>query len=249
MINILSSNATKANKLFARAPRNKNQDNVEWLAKNMPESDEQIVLVMLGGTSTTDFRLRIAQSHLRRDLKPSHWSHVVLVERAAKRLALSRTVEIPLEFSQGYTFPAETNGVQTGRLGHYADVERYPNVAVLSVPVPSKEVLDSLTRFKMQRAVLDAVELTIRWLAFAWGVSNSGNPLLEGYGMPSAAMLEVLVGAAGYDLTPGLESRSSCPEAIWQAAKWWHEYYQGQQRTPLTGAFFIDHDLGKIASR
>ena len=28
------------------------------------------------------------------------------------------------------------------------------------------------------------------------------------------------------ELTPGLASRSSCPEAIWQAAKWWQEFYE-----------------------
>ena len=31
--------------------------------------------------------------------------------------------------------------------------------------------------------------------------------------------------SSSFDLTPGLESRSSCPEAIWQAATWWHGFY------------------------
>jgi hypothetical protein len=83
----------------------------------------------------------------------------------------------------------------------------------------------------------------IRWLAFVWGVARSGNPLLEGYGMPSAAMLDIVLGVVGYDLTPGLESRVSCPEAIWQAAKWWHEYYAGQDRLALAGAFHVGHEL------
>jgi hypothetical protein len=30
---------------------------------------------------------------------------------------------------------------------------------------------------------------------------------------------------AGIDLSPGLPSASSCPEAIWQAARWWYEAY------------------------
>ena len=34
------------------------------------------------------------------------------------------------------------------------------------------------------------------------------------------------IAAAGYDLTPGLESRSCCPEAIWQAVRWWQDYQQ-----------------------
>jgi hypothetical protein len=31
---------------------------------------------------------------------------------------------------------------------------------------------------------------------------------------------------AGFELTPGLSSASSCPEAIWQSAKWWTYYYE-----------------------
>ena len=81
--------------------------------------------------------------------------------------------------------------------------------------------------------MLDAQDLLLRWLAFIWGVGRTGNPLLDGQGIPSAAMLEVIFGAVGFDLTPGLESRSSCPEAIWQAAKWWHEYYErNNQKAP-----------------
>jgi hypothetical protein len=56
-------------------------------------------------------------------------------------------------------------------------------------------------------------------------------------------MLEVVFGAAGFDLTPGLESRSSCPEAIWQAAKWWHEYYTRENRKGLRGAYCLGHLL------
>jgi hypothetical protein len=33
-------------------------------------------------------------------------------------------------------------------------------------------------------------------------------------------------GIAGVELTPGLSSASSCPEAIWAAAKWWHQFYE-----------------------
>jgi len=87
------------------------------------------------------------------------------------------------------------------------------------------------------------VDLLARWLAYAWGIARTSNPLLENFGMPSAAMLEIIFGAAGFDLTPGLESRSSCPEAIWQAAKWWHQYYEDQKRSPITGAYHTEHVL------
>jgi hypothetical protein len=66
---------------------------------------------------------------------------------------------------------------------------------------------------------------------------------LDGLGMPSAAMVETVTGAAGFDLTPGLESRASCPEAIWQSARWWHEYHAENKEGPITGAFYTAHHL------
>jgi hypothetical protein len=60
--------------------------------------------------------------------------------------------------------------------------------------------------------------LILRWLAFVWGAAGAGNPLYESMGIPSAAMVEVVFVELGFDLTPGLESRASYPEAIWQAA-------------------------------
>jgi hypothetical protein len=44
---------------------------------------------------------------------------------------------------------------------------------------------------------------------------------------PSAAFVEAAHSLAGIELTPGLSSSASCPEAVWQAVKWWHEYYAG----------------------
>ena len=104
-------------------------------------------------------------------------------------------------------------------------------------------VLESLKTFKRQRAVMDGPNLIVNWLAYLWGVARSPNPLLEGQGVPSAAMLEIVIGTCGFDLTPGLESRSSCPEAIWQAATWWHEYYQGRKKKGLSGAYSCPHQI------
>jgi hypothetical protein len=33
-------------------------------------------------------------------------------------------------------------------------------------------------------------------------------------------------------LTPGLSSASSCPEAMWQAAKWWTGFYEKTAAAP-----------------
>ncbi len=244
MINILSSTATAPSKGFAKVARKSGEDNISWLARNM-SSDNGSTIVMVGGTSPTAFRLRVAQSHVRHDLYPSSWSHAMLLGKVGKNLARTTIHEISLEASEGMGFPPPTNAVQESTLGHYVDAAAFPNIAVLHVPITLSAVLSALERFKMQRAVLDAVDLLVRWLAFAWGVSGTGNPLLENHGMPSAAMLEIVFGAAGFDLTPGLESRSSCPEAIWQAAKWWHEYYEKQNLPGLTGAYVVGHDLLK----
>jgi len=237
MISILSSRAKSPSKAFEDpVPRKEGEDNISWLGRNLPAGDVTHV-VLVGGTSQIAFRLRVAQAHLRHDLVPSHWSHAFLL-KPAKTPGAGGIVEISLEPKQGFAFPAPTNGVQKGRLTTYRDPAQYPNIAVLGIPVAAAEVMNALERFQMQRAVLDAVDLVVKWLAYAWGVSRASNPLMDGQGIPSSAMLETVFGAAGFDLTPGLESRSSCPEAIWQSAKWWHEYYERDNRTRITGAFF-----------
>jgi hypothetical protein len=241
MISILSSHAKSPSRQVKEVPHEKGEDNIGWLGRNLPAGDVTQV-VLLGGKSQTAFRLRLAQAHLRHDLVPSYWSHVFLL-RPAKNIAASGVDEISLEPERGFGFPAPFNAVQKGKLTPYRDPARYPNIAVLGVPVAQKEVMEALDRFQMQRAVLDTVDLVVRWLAYTWGVARSSNPLMDGQGIPSAAMLETVFGAAGFDLTPGLESRSSCPEAIWQAAKWWHEYYERDNQPGITGAYYTPDSI------
>jgi hypothetical protein len=243
MIAIISSNAKKPSQSFANSPRQKGEDNLQWLSRNMPPADGNVVCVMVGGIDPLSFRLRVAQSHVRHDLMPSHWSHVMLLDKVAKNVGSTAVHEISLDPPGGFGFPPPTNGVQKGRLNAYSDAKQFPNIAVLKIPVAQKEVVGALSRFEKQRAVLDAVDLTVHWLTYLWGVANSANPLSQRLGIPSAAMLEVVIGAAGYDITPGLESRSSCPEAIWQAAKWWYLYYSEQKRTELSGAYNVGNRM------
>lgn len=243
MISIISSDAQAPSESFAEVQRKSGEDNLQWLARNITQDGENATCVMVGGVDPMSFRLRTAQSHARHDLMPSHWSHAMLLDRVAKNVGSTVVYEISLDPPRGFGFPPPANGVQKGRLNAYQDVERFPNIALLNIPVARRDVIEGLARFQKQRAVLDPVGLTVQWLSYLWGVSTSPNPLLQRVGIPSAAMLEVVIGAAGFDITPGLESRSSCPEAIWQAAKWWHDYYGEQNRTALSGAYHVGNRL------
>ncbi len=256
MLKILQSGADTWNKKLEEVPRREDEDNVAWLKRNLSGKKAQTLLVLVGGKGADDFRLRVAQSHLRHNLTPSHWSHVFLLSDFAK----GEVKEIALNPGKGFGFAAETNGVQIGWLERYRDPERFPNIALIIVPVKLETVQKKLELYQKQRAVLDSVELLVAWLSYVWGVGRTGNPLLDGNGIPSAAMIEVVLSSSGFELTPGLASRSSCPEAIWQSARWWHEYYdsrgasqpkshksklknvpQGELR--LVGAYCISHIL------
>lgn len=243
MLNILQADVKSPNPDFVKVPRKSNEDNIAWLERNMADTDESVSLVMLGGKNPIDFRLRLAQAHVRDDLTPSSWSHVMLLGKPSKNLESTTVHEISLYPSDGFNYPVPTNAEQQGKLKAYADAEEFPNIAVINIPVQQSMVKDALHKYRHQRAVLDGVELVVLWLAFVWGVGRSGNPLLDGNGIPSAAMIEVVISSLGYELTPGLPSRASCPEAIWQAAKWWHEYYERDKREGLTGAWCVTHKL------
>ena len=73
--------------------------------------------------------------------------------------------------------------------------------------------------------MIDIPTLLLPWLGFVWGAGSTANPLLDGFGVPSAVLVETAFGMAEVEITPGLATASSCPEAIYQAAKWWTGYY------------------------
>jgi hypothetical protein len=251
MLNIIASAATEPNPDFKQTKRVGNEDNTKWLARNLKTlaaeegAKGDSYLVMLGGSQKADFRLRVAQSHVRHDMSPSHWSHVALLQGSGPTEA-GALWEISLEPKGGFGYPPSDNGVQTGSLKHYASTNQYPNVAVMRLPVKLSEMREVLKRFKRQRADIDCVELTLMWLGYVWGVGRAANPLLDGYGTPSAAFIQALTSACQYDLTPGLESRASCPEAIWQAARYWHEFHGGREgSTSIHGMWHTEHYLGQ----
>lgn len=242
MIELLTSATDKPNPCFSKKNRGSDESNVDWVLSNLDDNGDKSWLLFVGGRDVLHFRLRAAQSHARHDLTPSHWSHVALLNQPEDNQNIS-LFEIALDPTQGFGFPPACNGVQRGTLSAYGDVKAFPNVALASLPVTPDQIRAEIEKFEKQRAVFDTLELTVHWLSYLWGVGDAPNPLLQGHGIPSAAMAEVVLGAVGLDLTPGLADRSSCPEAIWQSVRWWHEYHGEAADQTLAGKWHIEHRL------
>ena len=83
MLEIRSSPATRPNPHFREQARPRRQGNLAWLTRAVGKARPAkpgTALVLLGGDDPVSFRLRVAQSHMRHDLTPSRFSHVVLME-------------------------------------------------------------------------------------------------------------------------------------------------------------------------
>ena len=115
------------------------------LDKSEPSQQELTHVVLLGGPGDVAFRLRVAQSHLRHDLKPSHWSHAVLIDTVHPEMDTTPIFEISLEPTRGFQVPTPNNGLQTNEFGAYDDPARFPNIALLRLPVPAADWRDPTT--------------------------------------------------------------------------------------------------------
>jgi len=212
---IRQSAAPEPNKYLIETPVKEGQTNREWLQAVGARDG----VILLGGCSVAHFRLRVAQSHLRRDLTPSCWSFAGL-------LAGGETIiSVPLDLTVDASEMVLLNGVQTCHIRDYDDPERLPNIAVINFPGDFGKVLQSADILSKQRSIIDLPALVLHWLGHLWSTGQVGNPLLAGYGIPSAVFAETVYGMADVELTPGLSSSASSPEAIWQSAKWWHNFY------------------------
>jgi len=271
MLTSTLSRTAKPNANFSERARRRGEDNVQWINRLLREyTPDGVVMLLVGGTDALALRLRIAQAHLRHDMTPSHWSHIALVvDPRVKDVAGSRLVEISLDPEQSFGWAPERNGVQERvALSRYRDPAAFPNIAVVDMPpeVPAaagapadtaptaaqrnsartkqRDVVDAaLDRFKKARGTLDCCELIVHWLGFAWGAGQVPNPLVAGRGIPSAVLVETLAAATGFELTPGIDSRASCPEAVWQAARWWYALHEDVSTRRLTGAYWVGHKL------
>jgi hypothetical protein len=256
VLTLVSSTASRNNEEFKEAKRVRSENNTVWLRRQLAgmgsRSRQLTHLVLLGGRGLTAFRLRVAQSHVRHDMLPSNWSHAVLVGELAPDVGDTKIYELSLEPPGGFQQMPETNGLQTGTLGQYGRRSDFPNIAVLQLPVPvadwlskhpAKGRVSPLDHYTRQRAILDAPALVVPWLSFVWGVADAANPLLRGVGVPSAVMIETILNSVGYDPSPGVDSRATCPEAFYQSARWWQMYYEDGQVAPIVGRYTVEHQI------
>jgi hypothetical protein len=209
------STATAANEKLRESPAEAGESNQQWLQRI--GASEGILL--LGGSSVAHFRLRVAQSHLRSDLLPSYWSLAGILTGPGT------FVSVPLELRGESADVPRLNGVHEARISEYDDPKRFPNVGAVRFATKTGPILEMVDKVRSQRSVIDLPSLMLPWLGYIWGAGQVGNPLLQGQGLPSAAFVETVYAMAGVELTPGLASTGSCPEAIWQSVKWWHEFY------------------------
>jgi hypothetical protein len=216
MIPIRDSPATVPNEQLARTTPQTGQSNVAWLRSGRLRQG----VLLLGGASTTDFRLRVAQSGLRSDLSPSYWSMCgLLIDGAGTFLT------VPLQLGDIETVPT-TNAVRRCSLDDFDDPVAWPNIAILRFTREMGDVERFARLVGVRRTIVDLPALVLEWLRYAWLVTGADNPLLGGMGIPGAVFVETAHALAGVELTPGLASAASCPEAIWQAVKWWQDYYR-----------------------
>lgn len=228
----------------ARAPV---EGNLQWANAQLGDTEPQGWVLLIGGSNLTDFRIRVAQSDARNDLLPSFWSHTaVLGERDGEDI---RLYHVPIREGLQLEQVPRNNGVTEARLSQFDNPELYPNIALLNFHVDWEQLKAAIERFRLHRSLMDIPSLMVDWLAYLWAVGDKNNPLVEGKGLPSAVFVENVFGIAGLDITPGLPSRSSCPEAIWQAAKWWHDFYATEQlaaQQPPEGYFLVRQPAAQV---
>jgi hypothetical protein len=126
-----------------------------------------------------------------------------------------------------------TNAIRECPMAEYDDPERWPNIGVVRFAQDMDLVVEQARDVASRRTIVELPALVLAWLGFGWGVTGRSNPLTDSLGIPSAVFVETAHALAGVELTPGLASAASCPEAIWQAAKWWHDYYEEAPTIPI----------------
>ncbi|MCB9748712.1 MAG: hypothetical protein H6713_01770 [Myxococcales bacterium] len=226
--------------------RSRGETNLAWIERALDSSGIAApALLLAGGCDLASFRARVAQSHLRADMTPSRWSHAVILVGARRK----KILHVPLRTGDDLSRAPATNGIVEESARALDDPARYPNLALLSFPrVTTRVVKAAVSRLQGARLAEDLLSPILPWLGFVWGLRD--NPLLNGAPLPSARFVEAVFGEAGVDLTPGLDARVACPEAFWQACRWWSSYYaagvDGDAATTPRGVFVVDQPAAAI---
>jgi hypothetical protein len=219
MLGMRHSGETRVNPEIQDLAPKTGEGNRAWLERT--KADQGVIL--LGGSSLIEFRIRVAQSRLRNDLFPSYWSMVGILRR--------NVIDTVADVRDLARVPAQ-NAVQSIRLSEIDSADRFPNIAVIQFTDDHRAIRDAVRQVQSQRSIVDLPSLVVAWLAYAWGVPEQSNPLLEGKGLPSAVLVRTAHAIAGIELMPGHTLGTSCPEAIWQAARWWSRFYEEESGKP-----------------
>ena len=247
-IAIRNSSSTTKNENIKETPARRSENNLAWLKRVRGKKSAPGGLIMLGGSSVSHFRVRCAQAQLRRDLMPSFWSLVGIMQDD------ETFISVPLDLREDNSEVPLNNGVQVCQLEAYADPVRFPNIALINFTESFDSIDENVKRIKAQRSVVDLPSLMVPWLGYIWGAGQATNPLVIGQGVPSAVFVETVYGLAGIELTPGLSSSSSCPEAIWVSANSWQDFYDAatkaeNQQQPNAGEAVEKSAGGKPAKK
>lgn len=240
------SDAESFNKKINKVERRRKENNHELVNRVSDSTDLKGHVVLLGGCDNTNFRIRIAQADVRRDLLPSFWSHAAII--VGKNKDDWRLNEVSLSPVNGFDDVPYSNGVQESMLSDYKDQKVYPNIAIIDFKLKYNHIRNAIDDFYRERSFIDSASLIIEWLGYIWGAGDKGNPLLNGTGLPSSSFVEGVFSLANKDLGPGSSTRVSCPEVIWQSAKWWHEFYKlaDNDESIPSGFYCIDQEAACV---
>lgn len=200
---------------------------------------------LVGARDIPGVVLRRAQSILRWDQRPSHWSHAFLIGRTWKGKGDINKLpiyEIPL-FSRNSGFPRpENNGVTpNSTLGLYSDANIDANVALICVVAREfkkkkrcsvtnlsnkdvKAIVERAKDYNYDRLRYDFWNSLSVWHRYLWSEGEGRNPLREGFPICASSYVEMAFEAIGLDLVPSTSERNSAPEHIWNAARWWYQH-------------------------
>jgi hypothetical protein len=164
---------------------------------------------LFGGSSAVDRAIRVGQRELGGGEKPSLWSHVAVFE--GPRLDGEQwLIESDFEVGKGQV----RNGVQENRIDKYASEKDWPNLGVLDLGLPDKDIRRILV------AGLDLVAKRTKYdlqgiLQTYWAMMRKTMDRdREKDSRFCSAFVRAVFQHAGLDLAPGVAIRHTLPEHL-----------------------------------